>query len=214
MKKRIKVGVLISGTGTNLRALIDASRAVDYPAEIVLVISNKSDAEGIKWATQANIPTKVIKHETFKTREEFDEQLSNELVAFNCELVCLAGFMRILSENFVNKWPNRIINIHPSLLPSFTGREVHTRVIAAGVRISGCTLHYVTPELDSGPIIAQAAVPVLIEDTPKDLAARVLQQEHKIYPLGLAIIASRLAERSGEKTRKYLEKVGEVLINF
>ena len=192
MSNRIKVGILISGNGTNLQAIIDASRKDSFPAEIAIVISNNPSAYGLNRAISANIPTKVIDHKLFDQREDFDTAVSVELRQADCELICLAGFMRILSEQFVNNWPMRIINIHPSLLPSFKGRNVQKQAIDAGVRIAGCTVHFVISELDAGPIIAQAAVPVLKQDTPASLSARILQQENHIYPLALELIAKKI----------------------
>ena len=192
MSNRIKVGILISGNGTNLQAIIDASQKDSFPAEIAIVISNNSSAYGLKRATSADIPTKVIDHKLFDQREDFDTAVSVELRKADCELICLAGFMRILSEQFVNNWPMRIINIHPSLLPSFKGRNVQKQAIDAGVRIAGCTVHFVISELDAGPIIAQAAVPVLKQDTPASLSTRILQQENHIYPLALELIAKKI----------------------
>ena len=192
MSNRIKVGILISGNGTNLQAIIDASQKNSFPAEIAIVISNNPSAYGLKRAISANIPTKVIDHKLFDQREDFDTAVSVELRKADCELICLAGFMRILSEQFVNNWPMRIINIHPSLLPSFKGRNVQKQAIDAEVRIAGCTVHFVISELDAGPIIAQAAVPVLKQDTPASLSARILQQENHIYPLALELIAKKI----------------------
>ena len=192
MSNRIKVGILISGNGTNLQAIIDASQKDSFPAEIAIVISNNPSAYGLKRATSADIPTKVIDHKLFDQREDFDDAVSAELRKADCELICLAGFMRILSEEFINDWPMKIINIHPSLLPSFKGRNVQKQAIDAGVRIAGCTVHFVISELDAGPIIAQAAVPVLKQDTPASLSARILQQENHIYPLALELIAKKI----------------------
>ena len=192
MNNRIKVGILISGNGTNLQAVIDASQKNSFPAEIAIVISNNPSAYGLKRAISAGIPTKVIDHKLFDQREDFDTAVSVELRKADCELICLAGFMRILSEQFVNNWPMRIINIHPSLLPSFKGRNVQKQAIDAEVRIAGCTVHFVISELDAGPIIAQAAVPVLKQDTPASLSARILQQENHIYPLALELIAKKI----------------------
>ena len=192
MNKKIKVAVLISGNGTNLQALIDACIEPSYPAEIVLVISSLANAKGISRAREAGITTRIVDHTNYRSREEFDNELSMILSHSKCKLVCLAGFMRILSESFVNTWPNSILNIHPSLLPSFPGTKTHERALEAGVKVSGCTLHFVTAELDAGPIIGQAAVPVLDNDTPKTLANRVLIEEHKLYALGLELVANKI----------------------
>jgi len=187
--EKLKVGVLISGRGSNLQALINAASVADFPAKIVLVISNVADAQGLARAQAAAIETAVIEHKNFTSRERFDDAVDKALRDAGAELVCLAGFMRILSDPFVRKWEGRLINIHPSLLPAFKGTHVHEQVIAARVKTSGCTVHYVVPELDSGPIIAQAEVPVVGGDTPETLAARVLETEHKLYPMALRWIA-------------------------
>ena len=190
MAKRVRTAVLISGRGSNLQALIDAARASDYPAEIVLVLSNVEAAEGLVRARAAGIPTKAISHKTFASREDFDGAIDAALRGANVSLVCEAGFMRIHSAWFVKRWEGRLLNIHPSLLPSFPGIRVHQQALQAGVKTSGCTVHFVVPELDSGPIIAQAAVPVLPGDTPETLGARVLAEEHKLYPEALRLVAS------------------------
>ncbi|MGQ0742243.1 MAG: phosphoribosylglycinamide formyltransferase [Alphaproteobacteria bacterium] len=189
MKKKVHVGVLISGRGSNLQALVDATREPGYPAEIVLVISNAADAFGLERAKRVNIPTLVIPHNDFSSREDFDDALDVALRAAGVEFICLAGFMRMLSEKFVRAWEGKIINIHPSLLPDFKGVRVHERVLEAGVVMSGCTAHFVVPELDSGPIILQAEVPVQPEDTVETLSTRVLKQEHVIYPMALRMVA-------------------------
>ena len=188
-ERKLKAGVLISGRGSNLQALIKACRGADFPAEIVLVISNVADAGGLKYAADAGIACKTISHKSFPSREAFDAVVDAALQDAGVELICEAGFMRIHSETFVRKWLGRIINIHPSLLPAFKGTHVHEQVIAAGAKVSGCTVHYVIPELDAGPIIAQSEVPVLPGDTPEILAARVLEAEHKTYPLAVKWIA-------------------------
>lgn len=187
MKKR--VGILISGRGSNMRALIEAAKAKDYPAEIVLVISNAADAGGLEFARGNDIETKVIEHKKFPSREIFDNAMDVALNTANVEIVALAGFMRLLSERFVGKWRGRMINIHPSLLPAYKGLHTHKRAIEAGEKFAGCTVHFVTPELDDGPAILQAQVPVLPGDSEDSLAARVLEQEHKIYPQALRLVA-------------------------
>ena len=214
MTRRIKVGVLISGTGTNLQALIDACEAPNYPAEIVVVISNNANAMGIQRAQESAIRAKIVQHENYATREEFDSQLSVILSKAKCELICLAGFMRILSEGFVNRWGNRILNIHPSLLPSFPGTKTHERALEAGVKISGCTLHFVTAALDSGPIIGQAAVPVFDSDSPHDLANRVLVEEHKLYASGLKLVANKLLNKGGINIGSTKKLQNDSLLNF
>jgi len=180
---KLKVGVLISGRGSNMAALIRAAEATDYPAEIACVISNRIDAAGVQTAKTAGIATAVISHRSYPNRETFDRAVSAELEKHGVDLLVLAGFMRIFSPWFPEHWHGRIINIHPSLLPSFKGLHVQQQALDAGARISGCTVHFVTPDLDAGPIIAQAAVPVLAGDTADMLAARILRQEHRIYPL-------------------------------
>ncbi len=170
--------ILISGRGSNMQALLEA----DLPVESVTVISNNPAAEGLVLARARGIPTHTIDHRTFSSREAFDAALAEVIDACQPDLIALAGFMRILSDRFVNYYQGKLINIHPSLLPAFPGLDTHTRALQEGVKIHGCTVHLVTPELDRGPIIIQAAVPVLTGDTPETLAARVLVQEHRIYP--------------------------------
>jgi phosphoribosylglycinamide formyltransferase 1 len=186
---RKRVGILISGRGSNMRSLIAASCDPDYPAEIALVVSNNGKAEGLAFASDAGIATRVIPHKAFESREAFDHAIDAALADAGVEIVCLAGFMRILSDWFARKWTGRLLNIHPSLLPLFKGVHVHEQALAAGVRVSGCTVHFVVPELDAGPIIAQAAVPVALDDTPETLALRVLAEEHIIYPAALKLLA-------------------------
>ena len=192
MSVKHRVGVLISGRGSNLNALIAACSDENVPAEIALVISNVADAQGLERAKAASIPSAVIEHTRYPSREAFDRAMDDRLREAGAEFVCLAGFMRILSDWFVRAWEGRMINIHPSLLPNFKGTDVHERVIASGVKMSGCTVHFVVPELDSGPIIAQSAVPVIDGDTPESLAERVLEEEHKLYPLALKRVVDGL----------------------
>ena len=180
---KLRVGVLISGRGSNLAALIDAAKAADYPAEIGCVVSNREAAPGLAIAAAAGIPTATVSHRDHPDRETFDRAVSATLERHEVELVVLAGFMRIFSPWFPARWADRLINIHPSLLPAFKGLHVQRQALEAGVRVSGCTAHLVTPDLDSGPIIAQAAVPVLAGDTEETLSARILRQEHRLYPL-------------------------------
>ena len=187
---RKRVGVLISGRGSNLGALIEACKAPDYPAKIVLVISNLPSAQGLLRAESALIPALVINHKDFATREGFDAALDTALNEAGVELLCNAGFMRLHSEGFVARWRNRHLNVHPSLLPAFRGLHSHARVLEAGATITGCTVHFVRPEMDTGPIVAQAAVPVLPDDTPESLGARVLDAEHRLYPHALRLVAS------------------------
>jgi len=196
---KLKVAVLISGRGSNLQALIDDCRAPDAPAEIVLVLCNEPGAAGLARAAAAGIPTRVIDHRGFADRAAFEAALDRALAAAGAELVCLAGFMRLLGAEFVNRWRDRLINIHPSLLPAFRGLDTHSRAVAAGVRFAGCTVHFVRPEMDRGPIIVQAAVPVRPDDTALTLAARVLEAEHRAYPLALRLIAAGRVRVEGDR---------------
>lgn len=198
-KKR--VAILISGRGSNMVSLIEAARAPDYPAEIVLVLSNRPDAAGLDRARAAGIPARAIDHKAFPDRAGFDAALQAELEGAGIELIVLAGFMRILTDAFVEAWAGRMINIHPSLLPLFKGTHTHERALEAGVRLHGCTVHYVVPELDAGPIVAQAAVPVLPGDDADTLSARVIVQEHRLYPAALALIAGGGAVLDGGRVR-------------
>jgi phosphoribosylglycinamide formyltransferase-1 len=196
---RIKTGVLISGSGTNLQTLIDATRDPAHPAEITLVISNKPDAGGLERARKAGIPTRVISHADFTGREAFDAALDTALRDAGCELVCLAGFMRILTGAFVEGWRGRMVNIHPSLLPSFRGLDAQGQALRAGVRLAGATVHFVVPEMDAGPIVVQGAVPVLDGDDTASLSARILTVEHRIYPLALRLIAGGQVRIDGDR---------------
>lgn len=191
MKKR--TAILISGRGSNMGSLIEAARAPDYPAQIVLVISNRPAAPGIERARAQGIKTLVIDHKAFASREAFDEAVEQALLADGVELVCQAGFMRIQSAAFAERWIGRQLNIHPSLLPLFKGLHPHQQALDAGARVSGCTVHFVTPDLDAGPIVAQAAVPVLEGDTAATLEARILAEEHRLYPQALRLVASGVA---------------------
>lgn len=185
---RLKAAVLISGRGSNLQALLDACARPDFPVEIVRVISNVADAFGLERARRAGVATEVIDHKAFASRESFDAAVDHALRTAGADVVCLAGFMRLLTPGFVEGWRDRMINIHPSLLPAFKGLHTHRRALEAGVKVHGCTVHFVTPDLDDGPIIVQAAVPVLAEDDEDRLAARVLEAEHRIYPLALSLL--------------------------
>lgn len=189
MAARKRTAVLISGRGSNMKALIEAARDPSFPAEIALVFSNVEMAGGLAFAREAGIPTRAFSHKGFASREAFDEAIDVALAEARIDLVAEAGFMRIHSDGFVRKWEGRILNIHPSLLPAFKGIRVHEQTLQAGVKISGCTVHFMVPELDAGPIIAQAAVPVLHDDTPETLAARVLVEEHRIYPEAVRLVA-------------------------
>lgn len=199
MTARKRVGILISGRGSNMSALIDACKDPSYPAEIVIVISNRPDAPGLQTAAKEGIATVTMDHKAYSTREAFEKDLDGALRAAKVDLVCSAGFMRLLTEGFVDAWRNRQLNIHPSLLPAFKGLDTHKRALDAGVKLSGCTVHFVRTEMDTGPIVAQAAVPVLVDDTPDTLAARVLAAEHKLYPYALELVASGKARVDGER---------------
>jgi phosphoribosylglycinamide formyltransferase-1 len=185
----LRTAILISGRGSNMRALIDSCRASTAPAEIALVLSNNPDAAGLAYARGAGVPTAVVDHRAYTERAAFDAEIDRHLRAADIAFVCLAGFMRLLTPGFVERWRDRLINIHPSLLPSFPGLDTHARALEAGVRFHGCTVHFVRHATDTGPIIIQAAVPVHADDTPDSLAARVLAEEHRIYPQALAWIA-------------------------
>jgi phosphoribosylglycinamide formyltransferase 1 len=195
MKKR--VAILLSGRGSNMQALVEAARAPDYPAEIVAIISSRPDAAGLAWARDQGLPASVIHHKDFATREAFDDAMHQALVGAGAELIALAGFMRLQTAGFVEKWRGRQLNIHPSLLPLFKGLHPHRQALESGVKISGCTVHFVTEEMDSGPIVAQAGVPVLDGDTPETLADRILVAEHRLYPHALALVASGRARLDG-----------------
>ena len=187
---RKRVAILISGRGSNMVALIEAAKDQTYPAEIALVVSNEPGAEGLKRAAAESVRTAVVDHRKFgKDREAFERALQDELQTHKIELVCLAGFMRLLTPWFVRQWDGRLLNIHPALLPAFKGLDTHARAIAANATQHGATVHFVVPEMDSGPIVAQAAVPVRSGDTEAALAARVLEVEHRIYPQALRWVA-------------------------
>lgn len=189
MMPRRRVAILISGRGSNMAALIEAAQAKDFPAEIALVVSNRPGAAGLAFAAKSGIATAVIDHKGFASREAFETVLEEALERARIEIVCLAGFMRLFTAAFVEKWRGRMLNIHPSLLPEFKGLDTHARALAAGAKVHGCTVHFVVPELDSGPIILQEKMPVLAGDTEQTLAARVLAAEHRIYPAALKLVA-------------------------
>lgn len=216
MTTKKRVGVLISGRGSNLQALVKTSFEPGYPAEIVSVISNRPDAPGLGHAVSANIPHHVLDHTRFSSREAFDEALDGILKNAGVELICNAGFMRLLTEAFVESWRDRQLNIHPSLLPSFKGMNTHERVLEAGARVSGSTVHFLRHEMDTGPIIAQAAVPVLYADTPDSLERRVLKAEHQLYPFALKLVASGcvrvVAERVVGQPDRPFSHTGDALL--
>ena len=187
---RRRVAILISGRGSNMAALIAAARAADYPAEIALVLANRPDAKGLAAARDARLTTAIVDHARFgKDREAFERALQAELEAQTIDIVCLAGFMRLLTPWFVSRWEGRLLNIHPALLPAFKGLDTHEHALAAGVKNHGATVHFVVPEMDSGPVIAQGALAVRDDDTAETLASRVLAIEHEIYPLALRLVA-------------------------
>lgn len=187
---RKRVGILISGRGSNMSALIEAARSPDYPAEIVGVLSNRAAAPGLATAAAEGIATASLAQSKFPTRDMFEDVMTQTLESWDVDIVCLAGFMRILGDDFVHHWAGRMINIHPSLLPLYKGLHTHERALAEGARVHGCTVHFVTPGLDEGAAILQAEVPVLPGDTADSLAARVLIEEHRIYPEALRLLAS------------------------
>jgi phosphoribosylglycinamide formyltransferase-1 len=189
MSARKRVAILISGRGSNMTALIEAASETDFPAEIALVISNRPDAKGLELAQARGIATTVVDHRAYPSREAFDAALATKLADAHIDIVCLAGFLRMLTAGFVEAWRGRMLNIHPSLLPEFKGLDTHARALAADAKIHGCTVHFVVPELDSGPIVLQARVPVVEGDDADSLAERVLAAEHRIYPAALKLVA-------------------------
>jgi phosphoribosylglycinamide formyltransferase 1 len=200
MKRRI--AILISGRGSNMVALIEAAREKDFPAEIVVVISNRTDAGGLEKAKASGIPTLAIESKPFgKDRAAFEAALQSALDQHQVELICLAGFMRLFTAQFVQRWHGRMLNIHPSLLPSFPGLEPQAQALRAGVKISGATVHFVIPETDAGPIVMQGAVAVRDDDTPQTLAARIIMIEHRIYPAALRLVASDKIRLEGDLCR-------------
>jgi phosphoribosylglycinamide formyltransferase 1 len=187
--RKKRTAILISGRGSNMAALIEAAEAEGFPAEIVVVLSNRPDAPGLERARAAGLKAEAIDHRAFATRDDFEAALEARLEAHVIDLIALAGFMRLMTASFVERWHGRMINVHPSLLPAFPGLATHQRALETGVRVHGCTVHYVTPGMDEGPIIAQAVVPVEPGDTAEDLGARVLAAEHRLYPAALARVA-------------------------
>ena len=194
---RRRIAILISGRGSNMVSLIEAARDPGFPGEIALVLSNRPDAGGLERARQAGIEALAVDHKAYSTREGFEQALDAALRERDIGFICLAGFMRVLTDWFVERWAGRMINIHPSLLPLFRGTHTHRRALEEGVLVHGCTVHFVVPELDAGPIVAQAAVPVVPGDTEDSLAARVLAQEHALYPQALRMICSGQARLDG-----------------
>ena len=200
MTKR-RTAILISGRGTNMRSLVEAAQDPAFPCEIVLVLSNRPDAAGLDWAKSRGAPTAIVDHRAFDSREAFERAMQGTLEAHGVDLVCLAGFMRLLTGWFVGRWTGRMLNIHPALLPAYKGLHTHERALRDGVKIHGCTVHFVDLEMDAGPIVAQAAVPVAGDDTPETLGQRVLRQEHLLYPHALRLIADppRAATHQGDR---------------
>ncbi len=199
MTAKKNIAILISGRGSNMEALFEAASQPDYPARIVTVISNRPDAPGLAFARQQNVQTIALDHKAYRSRDAFEADLQKSLETADIDLIVLAGFMRLMTAGFVDRWGNRMINIHPSLLPAFKGLHTHERALTEGVRIAGCTVHFVRPEMDAGPIIAQAAVAVLSGDTPVSLAKRVLEAEHKLYPAAVRLVASGRTRVEQEK---------------
>jgi phosphoribosylglycinamide formyltransferase-1 len=197
--RKLRVGVLISGRGSNMAALIAAAATPGYPAEIALVISNRPDAGGLARAEAARVPTLALDHKAFSDRVAFDAQITAALEEAGVEFICLAGYMRLLSAPFVAHWHDRMINIHPSLLPNYKGLNTHARALEEGVRFNGCSVHFFRNDVDSGPIIAQAVVPIEAGDTPESLATRVIVEENRLYPHALALVASGRARVEGER---------------
>ncbi|MGA7103811.1 MAG: phosphoribosylglycinamide formyltransferase [Candidatus Deferrimicrobiaceae bacterium] len=201
MSERPSIAVLVSGSGSNLQAIIDASERGDIPCQVGIVISNRADAYGLVRAKKHGIPTEVVDHKGFATREEFDARLVEVIRGSGEDLVCLAGFMRVLTPVFVRAFPNRILNIHPALLPSFPGTHGPGQALAHGVRFSGCTVHFLDEGVDTGPIIVQAIVPVYDDDTEDTLAARILVQEHRIYPMAIRLFFSGKLAVEGRRVK-------------
>jgi phosphoribosylglycinamide formyltransferase-1 len=212
--KPLKAAVLLSGRGSNLQALIDRfARKADAPVEIVRVISNRPGVQGLERAAAAGIPTAVVDHKGFPDRIAFDAALDAEIRSAGAQLVVLAGFMRLLTEQFIDDWRDRLVNIHPALLPSFRGLDTHRRVLKRGAKLHGCTVHFVRHEMDTGPIIAQAALAVRAEDTPETLAARVLELEHRLYPSALTLIAEGRVTVDGDTAIVDAPADGAALLN-
>lgn len=201
MSERHPIAVLVSGGGTNLQAIIDASERGEIPCRVALVVSNKEGAYGLVRAEKHGIPTEIVRHSDFPTREAFDARLVEVIRDSGAELVCLAGFMRVLTPVFVHAFPNRILNIHPALLPSFPGTHAQKQALEYGVRFSGCTVHFLDEGVDTGPIIVQAVVPVFEDDTEESLGARILAQEHRIYPMAIRLFFSGKLKLEGRKVK-------------
>lgn len=209
---RRPTAVLISGSGSNLQALLDAAREPTFPAVVRLVVSNRPDAYGLERARRAGVPAVVVDHRAFASRQAFESELEGELLTAGIELVCLAGFMRVLTAATVERWRDRMLNVHPSLLPAYRGLRTHERVLADGGAVTGCTVHLVRPELDAGPILVQGLVPVLPGDDAGRLARRVQEVEHRAYPRALALLAGGRVVVEGGRVRVADELAGERLV--
>ncbi len=207
--QKLKIGILISGRGSNMHSIIRACKQPNFPVEVAVVICNRPDAKGVQIAKDEAVNIVVVDHKNFADRPAFEAEMHHHLIENGVELVCHAGFMRILTEAFVTTWLGKQINIHPSLLPSFKGMHMHERVLKAGVKITGCTVHYITLELDSGPIIAQTAVPVLSDDDVASLSGRVFEAEHQLYPHVLRMIAEKSCYLDGDIVRHKNDLVAE-----
>ena len=197
MSGRTKLGVLVSGSGSNLQALLDACARPDFPAEVALVVSNVPTAFALERAKKAGVPAVVLEHKAFGSRADFEKALVEKLVAAGVEWVCLAGFMRLLGADFLGRFPGKVLNIHPSLLPAFPGLHAQKQALERGVKLAGCTVHFVDPGMDTGPIIAQAVVPVLPGDDEAALSARILKEEHRLYPLVVKLVATGAVRLEG-----------------
>jgi phosphoribosylglycinamide formyltransferase 1 len=196
---RMKLGVLVSGGGSNLQALLDACATRDFPAEVAVVVSNVPTAFALERARKAGVRAEVLEHKAFGARADFEKALGDTLVSAGVELVCLAGFMRLLGADFLGRFPGRVLNIHPSLLPAFPGLHAQRQALERGVKVAGCTVHFVDPGMDTGPIIAQAAVPVLPGDDEAALSARILKEEHRLYPLVVKLVATGAVNQEGTR---------------
>ncbi len=208
MRPKRRGAILISGRGSNMAALLDAARACDYPVHFALVVSNRPEAGGLDIACAAGVEAIAIDHKRYKTREGFEAALHEALTLARAEIVCSAGFLRLFTPAFVAAWHGRLLNIHPSLLPAFRGLHPHAQALKAGVRISGCTVHFVSAEMDAGPIIAQAAVPVLPGDDEESLSARILAAEHRLYPAAVRLVASGAVRLEGDRLMRSAEGGG------
>jgi phosphoribosylglycinamide formyltransferase-1 len=199
VEAKLNLAILISGRGSNMQALVRACEKKDFPAEVSVIISNNPKSEGAKWAKEKGLNVEIIDHTNFSSKTLFEDKIDNTLAAYNIDIICLAGFMRVLSEAFINGWKNKIINIHPSLLPKYKGLDTHKRVLLDKEEETGCTVHYVRAEVDAGPIILQEKVPVLHEDTVESLSKRVLEKEHIIYPKAIELLGKGKIKLGNDK---------------